>query len=375
MKNLLKSNLNVGIVGVLVGVLLATFVSNFTSAEKQVSEESPQTLTSRLWMEYTEDIVRSEKIAPPESARLYAYVATAYYEVLSKTESTNETSVVVRNIINNLKPNYKEKTNAKLAEIAISENVELSNQAKGIFEKLILRSETDGLSLVWDGVMPTGEEIWNGKNPLMPSAKDWQRWVVAGTDFGVPVPPKWGSEEHKAALSEVKTAALNRTVEQSAAINFWGGVPGTEAPAGIWQNVLFDEVKELRLTDKEYAYAQMVLAQAVADSFLECWKIKYTYWTKRPSMDDPTLVAHLEMDNPNFPSYVSGHSTISRTAAGVLSVLFPAKEAVWLKNAEEARDSRLWAGIHFPYDNNEGFKLGAAVADQVVKNLDLKPIR
>ena len=92
-------------------------------------------------------------------------------------------------------------------------------------------------------------------------------------------------------------------------------------------------------------------------------------------MDEPTLVAHLEMDNRNFPSYVSGHSTISRTAAGVLSVLFHAKEAVWLKNAVEARDSRLWAGIHFPYDNNEGFKLGAAVADQVIENLDLKAIR
>jgi hypothetical protein len=375
MKNFLKSNLNVGLVGAVVGVILVTSVSNFTQVEKPLVEKTPEVPASRLWMEYTEDIVRSEKIAPPESARLYAYVSTAYFEVLSKTNSTDEASIVTRDIINKIKPDHKEKTEAKLVELSKNSAEKLSSQAKEVFDKLAYRSETDGLTLVWDGVIPTGEEIWNGKNPLKPAAKDWQRWIVEGVDFVVPLPPKWGSEEHKAALAEVKSAAINRTTEQSAAINFWGGVPGTEAPAGIWQNVFFEEVKEYNLSDKEYAYAQMVLAQAVADSFLECWKVKYTYWTKRPSMVDATLVEHLEMDNPNFPSYVSGHSTISRTAAGVLGALFPEKSEVWLKNAEEARDSRLWAGIHFPYDNNEGFRLGAAVADSVIEKLNLTSIQ
>jgi hypothetical protein len=132
-------------------------------------------------------------------------------------------------------------------------------------------------------------------------------------------------------------------------------------------------MKDSDLTDKQYAYAQKVLAQAVADSFMECWKVKYVYWTMRPSMYDPTIP--LAMKNPNFPSYLSGHSMISRTAAEVLSAMFPEHKDLWLSDAEEAKNSRLWAGIHFPHDNEAGAELGRQVGETVIQKLSLQKIK
>ena len=79
---------------------------------------------------------------------------------------------------------------------------------------------------------------------------------------------------------------------------------------------------------------------------------KYTYWTARPITADPTLDCLIP--TPPFPSYTSGHSTISAAAATVLGHLFPDDAAALATRAEEAKDSRLWAGIHFPLDNEMG---------------------
>jgi hypothetical protein len=117
----------------------------------------------------------------------------------------------------------------------------------------------------------------------------------------------------------------------------------------------------------------MILAQTLADAFMECWEIKYTYWTKRPDMEDPSIP--VAMQNPNFPSYTSGHSTISRAAAEALGVLFPEKREIFIKDAEDARDSRLYAGIHFSYDNNQGFILGQKIGEYIVKKESLTSLK
>lgn len=58
---------------------------------------------------------------------------------------------------------------------------------------------------------------------------------------------------------------------------------------------------------------------------------------------------------------VSGHSTTSASAASILAAFFPAAEAQLQMWAEEAALSRLYAGIHFPMDNEAGLHLGRLV--------------
>ena len=73
------------------------------------------------------------------------------------------------------------------------------------------------------------------------------------------------------------------------------------------------------------------------------------------------------MPTPPFPSYTSGHATISAAASTVLAHLFPEDEVALAARAEEARNSRLWAGIHFPIDNDMGAVAGRMVGRLVAE--------
>jgi hypothetical protein len=172
-------------------------------------------------------------------------------------------------------------------------------------------------------------------------------------------------------LQIVKQASANRNGNDINTINFWGGTPGTNAPSGIWQDQIYKKVHQLLpsdplLADKKYSAIQATSAQTMSDAFMECWKIKYTYWTARPDMRDPSIKT--AMDDPNFPGYISGHSTISKAAADILSVMVPSEASSWESMATEARNSRLVAGIHFDIDNKVGFDVGTEVAKQVINN-------
>ena len=223
---------------------------------------------------------------------------------------------------------------------------------------------------------PGGDGLWraaDGKPPLSPAAGAWQRWLVADSTFAVPEPPAPGSAEQQAQLAAVKRAVAARDSQWVNRINFWGGAPGTNTPAGIWQDVLAQELagSPTAAEDTAYAHLQSDLARTLADAFVETWKVKFTYWTARPDMVDPTLTT--AMPDPRFPGYVSGHSTVSAAAAMILGLLVPGKAAVWMADAEEARDSRLMAGIHFPIDNDAGFALGRQIGKVAVGALHRRP--
>lgn len=329
-------------------------------------------LASRLWMEYAMDIVRETKPTPPEAARLYATVASVYYKGLMKAKELGYNKEETEDYVNLLmlytfQYIYSEK-NVSVAEYAKKNNIStemdfgMKTREEVFSENQILKEVKERFD--FDNQQKfnkkfVGTEYWVGENPFSPTAPDWKRWQVGSTTFDVPPPPKFKSEEYLEALKVVRGAAASRTTEQVALINFWGGIPGTETPAGIWQNRFYNETKKLNLSNEKYAYVQMILAEALADSFMECWKVKYTYFTKRPSMVDPTI--DLAMKDPNFPSYTSGHSNVSATAATVLGVFFPEKKEIFMQDAINAKNSRLWAGIHFPHDNEEGFKLGQKI--------------
>jgi len=61
---------------------------------------------------------------------------------------------------------------------------------------------------------------------------------------------------------------------------------------------------------------------------------------------------------PNFPSYPSNHSTFSAARSEVLAYLFPEHADFVRALAQEAGQSRIWDGIHFPMDNVAGLQLG-----------------
>lgn len=64
---------------------------------------------------------------------------------------------------------------------------------------------------------------------------------------------------------------------------------------------------------------------------------------------------------PNHPSYPSAHACISGAVSTVLSAQFPSEKDELTALAEEGALSRLFAGIHYRFDNETGLALGRRV--------------
>lgn len=339
-------------------------------------------LPSRQWMMLAMKIAKAENFAPASAARFYAYVAGAYADGLEATGSSEQASLATAAVISNI-------TNGKYPTLVSNtlDNLKVSGQTpRAAAQKVIgdyqARSRSDGYNLVWDARTLPGGDTWYVRDNIVDKgamAGQWKTWLLGQEDqFNVPPPPQRGSLTDQLELAEVQFAVDNRSSQDTDSIFFWQGSRGFQkgvnhdniTPAGVWQNILFVD-GSAGLGDAAYAKVQKYLAEGIADAFIRNWAVKYQYLTQRPSMRIPGL-ATLFADPP-FPSYVSGHSTISRTAAVILSALLPKNKSGWFANARDARNSRLQARIHFDIDNEIGAELGQAVGDRIVKNSHLAP--
>jgi hypothetical protein len=139
------------------------------------------------------------------------------------------------------------------------------------------------------------------------------------------------------------------------------------SPPAIWNEILNARIESRGLSGIEAARAHAFLNVAMADAFIECWACKYTYWTARPFHRIPGLVTVIA--TPNFPTYTSGHSTISAAAAVVLGAVFPDERDYFLQQSLEAAMSRLYGGIHFRHDNEQGTVCGTLIGEKVVRRM------
>ena len=146
---------------------------------------------------------------------------------------------------------------------------------------------------------------------------------------------------------------------------FWVDGPGTASPAGHWNTIALDLIKKyMSLYVTEAAVILGALNTAQADAFIACWDAKYTYWRfpRSPRSDKASTGHGARTSKRLFPSYVSGHATVSGAAAEILAYFFP-KDAGWLRDsAKTAARSRLYGGIHTTFENETGLRLGQQVA-------------
>src|SRR5215213_4355538 len=264
-------------------------------------------------------------------------------------------------------------TSRLLAARAFRSDVE-AGQAIGraVGERAVARGTADGSDASWDGSgRLTGDGFWQPtppgyfQQPTEPLAGTWRTWLLASGDQYRPAPPPpFQSAAWQAELAGVQEAVARRTSEQEAAVLFWSGGPGTVTPVGLWIEIARDLIVRDGLDAAHAARVLALASVAMADGFICCWDAKYTYWMERPITADPTL--DVLIPTPPFPSYTSGHSTVSTAAATVLGFLFPTDETALLERAEEAKRSRLWAGIHFPLDNEMGALGGGMIGRLVI---------
>jgi hypothetical protein len=77
---------------------------------------------------------------------------------------------------------------------------------------------------------------------------------------------------------------------------------------------------------------------------------------------------------PRHPAYTSGHSTYSAAASHILKYFFPDQSEQLDDLADNIGIARLWAGVHWRQDHENGRKLGIAVAERVIRQLRNDPV-
>jgi hypothetical protein len=189
--------------------------------------------------------------------------------------------------------------------------------------------------------------------------------MASGSDFRPGPPPAFASPEWQAEADEVVRVNDELTDDQIRIARFWADGAGTDTPPGHWMRIAMGLAvrDQLSLADTTRVLAHLAMAEA--DAFIACWDAKFTYWSGRPAGLIPGFASTII--TPNFPAYISGHSTLSGASSVVLTAFFPDDAATLRAQAEEAAVSRLYGGIHWRSDNEVGLEAGRKIGDLAVE--------
>jgi membrane-associated phospholipid phosphatase len=237
---------------------------------------------------------------------------------------------------------------------------------RDVGDQIVARAQSDGFSQPATGTPPVGPGYWTSANP--PAVVGGQlpgvtRWFLSSADqFRPPAPPAFDSEEFLAALGEVRQFSDNRTAEQTQIAAFWAQGAGTPTTPGFWVGTATDEIRDRQLSERDATHLYALLGAAMFDAMVGCWDAKLTYWLIRPWQADPAITVVPAVGQPNHPSYPSGHSCVSSSAAAVLGTFFPEERPRLDAMVTEAGLSRLYGGIHYRFDMTVGQQIGQSVA-------------
>ena len=243
------------------------------------------------------------------------------------------------------------------------------------------------------------------------------------------VPPALGSNAYAVASNDVKsvggdgiTTSTKRTQEQTEIGLFWAydGSRGIGVPPRLYNQIARTIAIQERNTEIENARLFGLVNTAMADAGIMSWGIKYQCDIWRPILgirranEDGNISTEADPKwtplgapasngggknfTPNFPSYSSGHATfgaalfrtlqnyyltdhlsftfVSDELNGVTTDTYghvrPLKPRTFHKLSDAAAEnarSRMYLGIHWQFDADEGMKSGTAVGDHVFQSI------
>lgn len=361
---------------------------------------------------------------PPYAARAYAYVSAAQYDAVVsayfyKSKLKRPTPHQVDNSIKELIPVteafaypcedaviagaaaemmkllfpgdqayiQQKVTEAKNARIASGANVRSDWEAgeklgKLVAQKFVARARGDragravGTPADWAQLITNtearGEVAWKSlespaRPPMLPLFGQVKGFLLDSSEvvMGRPLPPPLaGTDQFKKETEEVLAFSKKYDREKLRIVHFWADGAGTYTPPGHWNSIACEDFVKQRYSEARWARNLALLNMALFDAAICCWDAKYYYFNQRPSQADPNIKTWTGV--PNFPAYVSGHSSFSGAAATILGHILPSKSANYESMAQEASMSRLYGCIHYRSDCEAGLKLGKGVGNKAI---------
>ena len=362
---------------------------------------------------------------PPYSARAYSYTSVAQYEALKvawyykyqyNRASPFKNDSKIKNLMpDNQVPSYPSEdaveagvndamlkllfpTNAAEIDALAAQQQQAAQLAgratasdiaaglaigQAVASVLTTRAANDGFkaasgnAAIWAqlaaNAVAKGEVPWISQDgpprpPMLPLFGSVQTWMMQPSDViaeRAAPPPSTHSAAMNADLQAVRDAVNNITPDQLATVYKWADGVSTGTPPGHWDFIAVPYITAAHMSEVRTARTFALLNMAMHDAGVSCWDTKYYYFNPRPSQLDPSIKTWTGL--PNFPSYVSGHSDFSASAADVLSYLFPSGATYFNSQAQEAAMSRLYGGLHYPTDINVGLTQGKRVGDYTIR--------
>jgi hypothetical protein len=357
---------------------------------------------------------------PPYAARAYAYLSAAQYDALvacyyyknqfnrvapyvvdsslqtllpksSLASYPSEDAVVLGASVEILKllfPGDQDFINQKAEEhrrarLIAGANVRSDLEAgealgKLVAGKFIARARTDragaavGTASVWEGMeqdcITRGEVPWYSQEqparpPMLPLYGKVRAFLYDSATLVNSIrpeaPPSTSSAQFRQELEEIYQFSKNLTREQMRIAHFWADGINTYTPPGHWNHIAANDFVNMGFSEARWARNLALLNMSLMDAAIACWDAKYTYYNPRPCQMDTRIKTVTGL--PNFPSYISGHSTFSGAAATVLSYINPARAADYDAMAREASMSRMYGAIHYRSDCEVGLTTGNKV--------------
>jgi hypothetical protein len=221
--------------------------------------------------------------------------------------------------------------------------------------------------------------------------------IESSDQFRLGPPPALTSERYRRDYDEVKTVGeLNSTArpqDRADVARFYAAA----SPVAVWNSAAQQVTVEKFMSLSAKARAFALLNMAASDALVAIFETKYFYVFWRPvtairagDVDgnpktdaDPGWLPFIT--TPSFPSYASAHAAGSGAAAKVLELIFgsgghtitltyPTVPGVILQYTsfrqitDDIDDARVFGGIHFRFDQEEGGKLGRRVGRYVIKH-------
>jgi hypothetical protein len=277
-----------------------------------------------------------------------------------------------------------------------------------IAEVILRRANTDGYLASRGKPKYLGSDDKGRWRPTPPDYLDGVEWcwntmkpmvMDSASQFMPPRPPAFSMDTtsvYYRSLKEVYEVNKNLTAEQMTIARFWDDNPfvvehsghmmfGNKkiTPGGHWMGICSIATKQAGSDPVTTAKAFALTSLALYEAFISCWDEKY-----RSSYIRPVTVINEKMDpswlpflqTPPFPEYTSGHSTITASAATVLTKLYGSNFAFqdtsdlryiglqrhfssFNEAAAEASISRLYGGIHYRFSVDTGAAMGRKLGE------------
>jgi len=204
---------------------------------------------------------------------------------------------------------------------------------------------------------------WSKTIPIsVQQVANWIPWIPL---LPQPQPPLAQKDEQGwiQQFEQLKQIRQSLTEQQKTLVEKWAGHHGKSYE---WRLMALHYMQDCQVPLGKLLYVRSLLMKALYDGQIAELCAKYTFCIPRPYMTHPSfkpLITPLQT-----PSYPSGHAIAGAIFSGILSHFFPEERTLWEGYMHEGSCTRLWAGVHYPEDIQQGELLGQKIVTLTLEN-------